>query len=57
MELDPPPPAAAAAAAATTPTTTMSPAAVASTDVMNSRMDKSADKDDDSIGYVSRNDD
>jgi hypothetical protein len=47
----------AAAAAATTPTTAMSPAAVASTDVMDSRMDESADKDDDSIGYVSSDDD
>ena len=54
MELNP---AAAAATAATTPTTAMGPAAVASTDVMDSRMDESADKDDDSIGYVSSNDD
>lgn len=38
MELNP-----AAAAAATTPTTTMSPAAVASTDVIELRMDESAD--------------
>jgi hypothetical protein len=50
MELDP-------AAAATTPTTAMCPDAVASTYVMDSRMDEYTEKDDDSIGYVSSNDD
>ncbi len=56
MELDPAA-VVAAVAAATTPTTAMSPAAVAWTDVVDSRMDGFADRDDDSIGYVSSNDD